>query len=112
LKEDDRLSAHGYDDVASLVRYLERKYKTALKSTTQDHISDFYSYKIKNQGIRTSHVKLKTLAQKIRENDSHLGVMMTPRHIFNRLLAILPRELIPLGSMLRAQGVEIEEGLA
>ena len=112
LEEDDRLSAHGYDDAASLVRYLERKYKTALESITQDHISDFYSYKIKNQGIRTSHVELKTLARKIRENDSHLGATMTPRHIFNRLLTILPRELIPLGSMLRAQGVEIEEGLA
>ena len=62
LGDDDRQTAHGYREAALLVRHLERKYKKALKSTTQDYISEFYSYKMKDQNIQTAHTELKNLA--------------------------------------------------
>lgn len=112
LGDDDRQTAHGYREAALLVRHLERKYKKALESRTQDYIGEFYGYKIKDQSVRTAHTELKNLARKVREYDATLGATMTPRHIFNRLVSVLPRELVTLGRILRAQEVEIEEGLA
>ncbi|KAF7502119.1 hypothetical protein GJ744_007099 [Endocarpon pusillum] len=67
---------------------------------------------MKDQSVRTAHTKLKTLARKVKEHDIHLGATMTSRHIFNRLISVLPRELVALGRILRVQEIEIEEGLA